>query len=86
MPLYRVRNRKSRVTLGEVHAEDESDALGRIAEQSGCTVEEIAGALGKTAEEAKANLEITAVDLSPTMKGRSLVRRKTLDHLPRRYG
>lgn len=88
MPLVQVRNRKSRVVLGQVWCEDEGDALDALAEASGSSVEEIAMALGKTAEQARTNLEITVVEAVPEAQGRrkGAAPKKTLDHLPRRYG
>jgi len=84
MPMYQVRNRKSRIILGEVVVDDPTHVLSRLAEETGTTIEDIANSLGKTVEEAKEAVDI--VEMAMPHQNRPAASRKRIEFppLPRR--
>jgi hypothetical protein len=70
MPRFQVRNRKTKIILGEVVVADPAQVLDSLAESTGTTIEEIAKCLGSTVDEAKEALDIVEV-LEATWKGGS---------------
>lgn len=69
MPRYEVRNKVTRMVLGEVVVDYDEDVLRALAYATQSTVEEIAHSLGKTAEEAKAALEVVLLPDAPAARG-----------------
>lgn len=61
MPRFQVRNRKTKMILGEVVVADPAQVLDNLADSTGTTIEEIARCLGSTVEEAKEALDIVEV-------------------------
>jgi hypothetical protein len=69
--------------LGEVIVDDPGHVLARLAEETGTTIEDIAGSLGKTVEEAKEAIDI--VEMPEPRASKSSVRKRVeFPPLPRR--
>lgn len=82
MPTFQVRNRATKMVLGEVTVEDPTKVLEQLREATGSSIEDIALALGSTLEEAEAALDIVVVRGSPPQQRR--VRKAEVASLPRR--
>lgn len=82
MPLFQVRNRRTKMVLGEVEVDDPTAVLDELAASTGTTVEEIAQSLGATIEEAKAALDIAVIRVPLVLRLSNRPRRGALP--PRR--
>ena len=61
MPTFQVRNKRTKIVLGEVIVADPAGVLNELKDATGSSIEEIALALGSTVEEAMASLDIVEV-------------------------
>lgn len=68
MPTFQVRNRRTKMILGEVVVDDPATVLDALKDSLDCTIEEIAASLGSTVEEAKAALDIIEMS-APERRG-----------------
>lgn len=61
MPTFQVRNRRTKMVLGEVTVADPADVLDGLKDATGSSIEEIALSLGSTVKEATAALDIIEI-------------------------
>ena len=71
MHTYEIRNRRTRMILGEVHVDQPEDALNEWMADSGMTLEDIFSAFGGSMDTVRASLDIVEVE----QHGPELVRR-----------
>ncbi len=64
MPTFQVRNRRTKMVLGEVTVADPADVLNELKDATGSSIEEIALSLGSTVEEATAALDVIEIKSS----------------------
>lgn len=73
MPTFQVRNKRTKIILGEVTVEDPAQVLDALVDACGCSIDDVAASLGSTLEEARAALEIVEV-LKPEPPARMLLK------------
>ena len=61
MPTYQVRNRRTKMVLGEVSVAEPEMVIDELKDATGSSIDEIARSLGATLEEARAALDIVEV-------------------------
>ncbi len=82
MPTFQVRNKRTKIVLGEVTVPDETKVLDALASDTGCGIDDVARSLGSTVEDAKAALDIvevredTPMPRKPKAEFRTLPRRR----------
>ena len=81
MPTFQVRNKRTKIVLGEVTVADPEDVLDGLKDATGSSIEEIAHSLGSTIEEAVASVDIVEVKV-PKQEKRP--RKPEFAPLPRR--